>query len=46
MFYQLHVAHGGTEVKKELPNSFAELGMYFGMYHILSTWRIKISSLS
>lgn len=46
MFYHLHVAHGGTEVKKEFPNSFAELGMYLGMYHILSTWCVRISFLS
>lgn len=36
MFYHLHVAHGGTEVKKQLPNPFAELRMYLGIYCILS----------
>lgn len=46
MFYHLHVAHGGTEVKKELLNSFAELGMYLGVYHILSTCCIRISFFS
>lgn len=33
-------------MKKELPNSFTELGMYLGTYHIFSTQCIRISFLS